>query len=176
MSFTARQENLLQLGSSESCPPGVSCGLYLEESRKRGWGHSSCGDPYPKGRGEQDWCVHPDLTMCAWKTILRLHSPSGVVRQGEGKVKEPQAPPQVEFYLEPQYVKQMKTEVLLNLPSLTHYGVQPESSQDCRPKAGNDCPNPASNEPEAQGKGVISRLELEPGLELEALQVWPLES
>lgn len=89
---------------------------------------------------------------------------------------EPQAPPHMEFYLESQYVKQMKTEVLLHLPSLTHYGIQPESSHDCRPQAGNNCPNPASKEPKVQGKEVISRMELEPGLELEALQVWPLES
>lgn len=45
-----------------------------------------------------------------------------------------------------------------------------------QPQARNDRPNPASSEPEAQGKEVISRLELEPVLELEALQVWPLQS
>ena len=112
---------------------------------------------------------------CVWKTFLRLHSPSGVVRQGEGKEGTP-SPSLGGIYLEPQYVKQMKTEVLLHLPSLAHYGIQPESSQDCKPQARNDCPNPASSEPEAQGKEVISRLELEPVLELETLQVWPFQS
>lgn len=83
----------------------------------------------------------------------------------------------MEFYLEPQYVRQMKIEVLLHLPSLSGSGVQPESSQDCKPQVGNSCPNPLNNEPEAQGKEVTCpRLEVEPGLELEALQAWLLQS
>lgn len=70
-----------------------------------------------------DWCLHPDLLMCSWKSIFRLQRARWGSGMEGGEGKEPQAP--MEFYLEAQYVNQMKVEVLLHLPPLVGSGVQP---------------------------------------------------
>lgn len=83
----------------------------------------------------------------------------------------------MEFYLEAQYVKQMKVDLLLHLPPLAGSGVQPRNSQDCKPQARNNCSSPVNKESGAQRDKVICpRLQVESGLEFELFKPGSLQS